>query len=383
MRMRAHGSNAAATFAALDRPPSELLARLQSRGAAGRSRVGGVNNAARCKSKDGLSLGKIGRVVDAADALVTAAFAQREPGGGRVREHVAADRLLGVRDEHRAAVDLRDNLVRAHDRDTELVREAQEHAKIPPEMHLTRSELAAPGVVRAVERRERVDDKKRVPRVGHERRRLDKESHLMVDVERSRVRDVVQHALAVEAKALCNLHESLGAERALRVDVEALALAATRSKRELARHREGVAELRLARPELAKELGDRAGLDAATEKVVKLGRAGRDVDELLALLVELGRSREPHRHKLGGSRKNLVCLGLRDTLHLEKRFLRGERDGFDGVEASRLELLEIRSRDAFGRKFLQKKRPELLLLAGCLRGLVLSRHGSMLMQRKK
>lgn len=75
--------------------------------------------------------------------------------------------------------------------------------------------------------------------------------------------DVVQHVLAVEAEALGDGQEALRPKRALRVHEEGLALPAALIQGELARHAEGVAQLGLARAELAKDLGNGAGLEAA------------------------------------------------------------------------------------------------------------------------
>ena len=61
---------------------------------------------------------------------------------------------------------------------------------------------------------------------------------------------------------------------------------------------ERVTQLRLAGAELAKELRDGAGLDAALQQLVELLRAGRHLDDLRPLLVELGCRREAHRHQL-------------------------------------------------------------------------------------
>ena len=85
----------------------------------------------------------------------------------------------------------------------------------------------------------------------------------MVRVVGARVCDVVHHVLGVESEALGDRLEALGAERALRVDVERLALAAALRDGQLAGDAERVTELRLAGSELAEQLGDGAGLDAA------------------------------------------------------------------------------------------------------------------------
>lgn len=209
-----------------------------------------------------------------------------------------------------------------------LVGEPQQVAEEPRQVHLPRGQLATARVVGAVQRRGRVDDEQRVARLGHHRGRLDEQRRLVVRVVRPRVGHVVQDLVALEAvpavtegassiqsadksganervqnnAARCGARrlplsdgdEALGAEGALGVDVEALALAAALLNRELcgttetqqrvlqrnestahhgglapgasvylAGHGQGVAELGLASAELAENLGQRARLDAA------------------------------------------------------------------------------------------------------------------------
>ena len=81
---------------------------------------------------------------------------------------------------------------------------------------------------------------------------------------------VVEDVLPVEAILLGNLHEALRPKGALGVNVHGLALGPTLLHWQLARHAERVAQLRLARAELTKELGDRPRLDAALEEGVEL-----------------------------------------------------------------------------------------------------------------
>jgi hypothetical protein len=60
-----------------------------------------------------------------------------------------------------------------------------------------------------------------------------------------------------------------------------------------------MAELALARAELADELGDGTRLDAAAEECVERLRAGRDADELGSAGVKFSCGREAERDKLG------------------------------------------------------------------------------------
>lgn len=89
----------------------------------------------------------------------------------------------------------------------------------------------------------------------------------MVGVVGAGVRDVVEHLLAVQAKALRDCEEADRAEGSLSVNVETLALAAAHAHRQLAGNGKRMAELRLARAELAEHLRDRAGFDPAWEAV--------------------------------------------------------------------------------------------------------------------
>ena len=66
-----------------------------------------------------------------------------------------------------------------------------------------------------------------------------------------------------------------------------LAFGASLLKRQLAGDAECVAQLRLARAELAKNLGDRASLDSALEQTVELAGAGRQETHVIALLLDL------------------------------------------------------------------------------------------------
>ena len=122
----------------------------------------------------------------------------------------------------------------------------------------------------------------------------------MLGVVRLGVRDVVQHGARVHAEPLRDRDQPLRAERALRVDVHRLALRAALRERELARHRERVAQLRLSGAELAVNLRQRAALEAAAEKLIQLGRARGDHDGVLAALLHHRRGREPEGHHLQG-----------------------------------------------------------------------------------
>ena len=116
--------------------------------------------------------------------------------------------------------------------------------------------------------------------------------------EGARDGDVLEHCVRVEAKALGDRLEALGAEGALGVDDHALAVGAAvllrgeraqggleraseaergAHRRQLRRDGERVAELRLARAELAEDLCNAGGLDAAAEESVEIAGPGRDL----------------------------------------------------------------------------------------------------------
>jgi hypothetical protein len=69
----------------------------------------------------------------------------------------------------------------------------------------------------------------------------------------------------IKAESLRNLNEAAGAEAALGVNVQRLALSAALVHWQLARDAQGVTQLAFARPKLAKQLSDRARFHAAWE----------------------------------------------------------------------------------------------------------------------
>jgi hypothetical protein len=89
--------------------------------------------------------------------------------------------------------------------------------------------------------------------------------------------DVIQSLLGVQAEPVGDLFDALGAEVAFGIHVYHLSLAPAHLERELARHAEGVGQLRLACAELPEKLGDGAGLDTTAEDVVQGVGAGGDL----------------------------------------------------------------------------------------------------------
>ena len=77
--------------------------------------------------------------------------------------------------------------------------------------------------------------------------------------------------------------ESVRSEGVLAVNVDDLAPGEAVLPRQLGRHTQGVRQLRLAGAELAKDLGDGHGLQAAAQQLVELVGAGGDAENGLAL----------------------------------------------------------------------------------------------------
>ena len=72
-----------------------------------------------------------------------------------------------------------------------------------------------------------------VPRFRHHGGGSDQKIRLVVRVEGTRVRDVVEDVFAVHSVAFCDCEEALGTERALRVDEEAFAFSSFHVDRQL------------------------------------------------------------------------------------------------------------------------------------------------------
>lgn len=116
----------------------------------------------------------------------------------------------------------------------------------------------------------------------------------MVGVVCSCVGNVVEDFLAGKAVACSDGEAADRAEGSFRVDVEALPFAATHVEWELACYGESVADLGLSCAELAKDLGNGAGLYTAGEEGVELLGAGGDGDEVGAALVHFCGGGEAH-----------------------------------------------------------------------------------------
>jgi hypothetical protein len=102
-------------------------------------------------------------------------------------------------------------------------------------------------------------------------------AHSLLVVHAARDEDVVEDLVGDEPEALRrDLADALDAEGVLRVHDDDLAGGAAVLARELARDGQRRRELRLARAELAEDLGHGAGLEPAAEDAVELLAARRD-----------------------------------------------------------------------------------------------------------
>jgi len=219
-----------------------------------------------------------------------------------MRDDIPTNRLLRVGIEHgaRPTIDLRNHLIGNDDRDAKLIRQTLQRAHELGQMRLARRELPATDEVGAIERRRGVDDQQGKARLAHHGRGLVQQLQLVVGVVGAGVGDVVEDLFAGEAVAVGDGEEAHGAKGALGVDVQTLALAAAHVEGQLTGHGQRVADLALARPELAEDLRDAARLHPAGEQRVELLRARRDGDQLAASLVHFRRGGEAHRDEFGG-----------------------------------------------------------------------------------
>ena len=229
---------------------------------------------------------------------------------------VTADGLerVGSR-EHGVSIRVGHHLVSNHNGDAKLVSQPGEVAEKLAQVHLPRAELAATLVLCAEQVGDGVDDDDAEASLRHHPGGGDEELGLVLGVVSLGVRHIVQHRVGVHPEALGDGDEPLRPERALRVDVHGLTLGAALVERELARHRERVAQLRLARPELSVNLRQRSRLETPTQKLVQLRRARRHHDGVLPDSLDHRRRGESQGNHLGGCegrRERVVSSGPRE-----------------------------------------------------------------------
>ena len=120
----------------------------------------------------------------------------------------------------------------------------------------------------------------------------------MLGVVCARVRNVIEHIIRIHAEAVGNLRESLWTEGTLGVHIHGFTLATASLDRQLARHAERVANLRLARPELAVNFRQTSRLDATFEDVIEFLASRGDVDNMFPRFLHVSRRRESHGNVL-------------------------------------------------------------------------------------
>mmetsp|Transcript_11446 Transcript_11446/g.29035 ORF Transcript_11446/g.29035 Transcript_11446/m.29035 type:complete len:220 (-) Transcript_11446:55-714(-) len=174
---------------------------------------------------------------------------------------------------------------------------------------------------------------------------------------RTGVGHVVQDVVRVEVEPLRDLLQALGPEGALRVDVEGLALAAALLQGQLARHAQGVAELRLAAAVLAVNLRDGPGLQPALQDGVHLLAPRVDHDLRRLVLRDHRRCRETHRNHRPSDGLELLDFVLADAFDFAELLLALVREALHGVHAPFDELLDVAGRNALALKLLNGDGP--------------------------
>ncbi len=125
--------------------------------------------------------------------------------------------------------------------------------------------------------------------------------------------DLLQGLVRFEAEPGRDLHDPLGAEGVLGVDVEGPALQTPLLVGELGGDAELLADLGFAGPELPVELGDGLGLYSPAEEVVEARAPRREVADAAPELHELVAPDEGYRHRLPGGRYHLLGGDLADA----------------------------------------------------------------------
>mmetsp|Transcript_34704 Transcript_34704/g.107876 ORF Transcript_34704/g.107876 Transcript_34704/m.107876 type:complete len:391 (-) Transcript_34704:51-1223(-) len=314
---------------------------------AGASSLLGIDDAAGADRKHGLSLRKAGRVVDLADTRLALALAEVEPRLAGVADDVPADRR-DLRPHVRAGAASGGGLHLVCDDDGHavLVGDALQLPQEAVQRLLPLRQLVAADVVGAEEARGAVHDQQCVAGLAEDPAHLGEELLLVLGVVRAGVRHVLQDVLLVEAVSACNGDEPLRPERALRVDVESLALRAAVLGRHLAGHAQRMAQLGLAAAELPEDLRDLARLDAAAEEAIQLRGARGQHDHLPPDVQHLRGADHAHGHDLPGRGHDALSLLVADALHLHELPHRHEGDALDAVDAVVDQLLKVRLAEA-------------------------------------
>ena len=278
-------------------------------------------------------------------AITSSSFLQLDAGRCRVGHDVASDRLDRRSKRHCAVESRLDDLVGHQDGHTVLVRQTLKSFEEFTEIVLPGCQLPTADVLGSEQGRGTIADDQREPALAEQRPGLSQELLLVFGVVRPGESDVVQHGLWIHLEPLRDVHQSIGPERSLGVDVKAFALATAMRDRNLARDGECMAQLCLSASELAVNLGDAARLKAATEDTVEGRRAGGEADERAAGGENRVCSGESRRDQLSGRVLDLRHFRVRDTLDVRELAPAGICDGLDGVESRLLELFDVRGTD--------------------------------------
>ena len=275
-----------------------------------------------------------------ADTILPTALAHAKTGGRGVGNNITPDglgRVLGK--AHPVGVG--HDLVGNQNGHTKLLGQAGELTQKLGHLHLTFRQFATSGVVGTEEGRGGIDDDEGVTVLAEDGGGDLQKFHLMLAVVGAGVGDVLEGGDGVHVEPLGNGLEPFGAEGALGIDVHGLAFRSTVGDGQLARDAQSVAQLGLAGAEFAKDLGDTAGLDATLEQLVQFDGTGGELQHGLAILEGVG-----GRLEVGGDHGldnllDLEDLGLGDALDVRQLADGGVGDGFDGVVAGILQLLEF------------------------------------------
>mmetsp|Transcript_36070 Transcript_36070/g.90704 ORF Transcript_36070/g.90704 Transcript_36070/m.90704 type:complete len:229 (+) Transcript_36070:856-1542(+) len=163
----------------------------------------------------------------------------------------------------------------------------------------------------------------------------------MLCIVSSSIGHVLKHILFMQAVALGDAYESLRAKAAFGVDVEGLALATTLIDWQLACHTEGVTQLRLSTPELAKDLGDLPCLDTTVKEAVQLRGASGELHHVLPKLEHLRCADHAHGHQSLRGRHDSLSLLLADAFDHHELSQRHESNCLHTVDAMLQESIEI------------------------------------------
>mmetsp|Transcript_39443 Transcript_39443/g.85083 ORF Transcript_39443/g.85083 Transcript_39443/m.85083 type:complete len:226 (-) Transcript_39443:5-682(-) len=153
--------------------------------------------------------------------------------------------------------------------------------------------------------------------------------------------DVIHGIAGRHALGLRDLSDALGAEGALGVDVDHLAVGTAHTGGKLRDDRKGMTQLGLATTELPKDLRNRAALHTTTKHLVQLPCTSGNLKSALHLAHKLCTGHEANFAGLPGSFDDLVHLLIGETLDAQQLLAHGKGHRLRGVEARVFQLLQI------------------------------------------